>query len=185
MRHGLFYRSEVYLLIRDGVSDMHCMSDAYLAEELEPEYHQKTANGEECYMELEEREDTGLTEVEWSSDLYGTVKMEAHYGLYQKGTENFFDELNFAREHFQQIYDSFLERLFDEYSKNIHLDVWNEETGESERIVFSRKEELHLYLGMKPYIDIKSYNGKCYLGLSFFEHNRLSIEHVFVLYLTD
>ncbi len=33
-----FYYSEVYQLIRDGVSDMHCMSDAYLAEELEREY---------------------------------------------------------------------------------------------------------------------------------------------------
>ncbi len=36
-----FYRSEVYPLIRDGVSDIHCMSDAYLAEELEQEYSQK------------------------------------------------------------------------------------------------------------------------------------------------
>lgn len=36
-----FYHSEVYLLIRDGVSDMHCMSDAYLAEELELEYKMK------------------------------------------------------------------------------------------------------------------------------------------------
>ena len=26
-----FYRSKVYLLLRDGVSDMHCMSDLYLA----------------------------------------------------------------------------------------------------------------------------------------------------------
>ena len=26
-----FYRSEVYCLMRDGVSDMHCMSDEYLA----------------------------------------------------------------------------------------------------------------------------------------------------------
>lgn len=33
-----FYHSEVYTLIRDGVSDMHCMSDAYLAEELVQEY---------------------------------------------------------------------------------------------------------------------------------------------------
>ena len=33
-----FYRSEVYPLLRDGVSDMHCMSDAYLVEELEQEY---------------------------------------------------------------------------------------------------------------------------------------------------
>jgi len=38
---GFFYHSEVYLLMRDGVSDMHCMSDAYLAEELEQEYQEK------------------------------------------------------------------------------------------------------------------------------------------------
>ena len=31
---GFFYHSEVYKLVCDGVSDMHCMSDAYLAEEL-------------------------------------------------------------------------------------------------------------------------------------------------------
>ena len=37
----LFYRSEVYQLMREGVSDMHCMSDAYLAEELEQEYEEK------------------------------------------------------------------------------------------------------------------------------------------------
>lgn len=35
---GIFYRSEVYQLVRDGVSDLHCMSDLYLAEELEREY---------------------------------------------------------------------------------------------------------------------------------------------------
>ncbi len=36
-----FYYSEVYQLIRDGVSDMHCMSDAYLAEDLKQEYQGK------------------------------------------------------------------------------------------------------------------------------------------------
>ena len=36
-----FYHSEVYLLMRDGVSDMHCMSDDYLAEELQQEYAEK------------------------------------------------------------------------------------------------------------------------------------------------
>ena len=36
-----FYHSQVYQLIRDGLSDMHCMSDAYLAEELEQEYEEK------------------------------------------------------------------------------------------------------------------------------------------------
>ena len=38
-----FYHSQVYQLIREGVSDMHCMSDAYLAEELEQEYAEKNA----------------------------------------------------------------------------------------------------------------------------------------------
>ena len=37
---GLFYHSEVYQLVRDGVSDMHCISDAYLVDELEQEYNQ-------------------------------------------------------------------------------------------------------------------------------------------------
>ena len=38
---SFFYHSETYQLIRDGVSDMHCMSDAYLPEELEQEYAEK------------------------------------------------------------------------------------------------------------------------------------------------
>ena len=33
-----FYHSEVYQLMREGVSDMHCMSDAYLTDDLEMEY---------------------------------------------------------------------------------------------------------------------------------------------------
>lgn len=37
----VFYHSEVYQLIRDGVSDMHCMSDTYLAEELRQECQAK------------------------------------------------------------------------------------------------------------------------------------------------
>lgn len=39
-----FYHSELYLLLRDGISDMHCMSDEYLAEELQQEYYQNSAN---------------------------------------------------------------------------------------------------------------------------------------------
>ena len=35
---SFFYHSEVYQLMSEGVSDMHCMSDGYLAEELEIEY---------------------------------------------------------------------------------------------------------------------------------------------------
>ncbi len=33
-----FYHSEVYQLMREGVSDMHCMSDAYLTDDLKTEY---------------------------------------------------------------------------------------------------------------------------------------------------
>ena len=36
-----FYRSELYVLISEGVSDLHCMSDQYLAEELADEYRVK------------------------------------------------------------------------------------------------------------------------------------------------
>ena len=36
-----FYHSQTYQLIRDGVSDMHCMSDLYLVEELRLEYQTK------------------------------------------------------------------------------------------------------------------------------------------------
>ena len=33
-----FYRSREYQLMKDGISDMHCMSDDYLAEDIEKEY---------------------------------------------------------------------------------------------------------------------------------------------------
>ena len=35
---GMFYDSETYKLISEGIADMHCMSDAYLADELMLEY---------------------------------------------------------------------------------------------------------------------------------------------------
>jgi hypothetical protein len=30
----IFYKSEIYVLMNEGISDMHCRSDEYLAEEL-------------------------------------------------------------------------------------------------------------------------------------------------------
>ena len=36
-----FYRSTIYRLISEGVSDLHCMSDEYLTEELIFEYKEK------------------------------------------------------------------------------------------------------------------------------------------------
>ena len=38
---AFFYHSDVYRLVSEGVSDMHCMSDNYLAENLEREYREK------------------------------------------------------------------------------------------------------------------------------------------------
>ena len=38
-----FYHSQLYQLVKDGISDMHCMSDAYLAEDLQIEYENQTA----------------------------------------------------------------------------------------------------------------------------------------------
>ena len=37
-----FYRSETSVLISEGVSDLHCMSDEYLAEELTEEYRNRS-----------------------------------------------------------------------------------------------------------------------------------------------
>ena len=36
-----FYRSDLYPLIKEGVSDLHCMSDKYLADVLTDEYLKK------------------------------------------------------------------------------------------------------------------------------------------------
>jgi hypothetical protein len=38
-----FYRSELYQLVREGVSDLHCMSDDYLADDLLTEYNEQQA----------------------------------------------------------------------------------------------------------------------------------------------
>ena len=37
---NFFYTSRTYDLMSHGISDMHCMSDAYLVDELEQEYNQ-------------------------------------------------------------------------------------------------------------------------------------------------
>lgn len=38
---SVFYHSKIYRLISEGVSDLHCMSDEYLTEELITEYKEK------------------------------------------------------------------------------------------------------------------------------------------------
>ena len=41
---SFFYHSDLYQLVKNGVSDMHCMSDDYLAEDLKEEYQEKLVN---------------------------------------------------------------------------------------------------------------------------------------------
>lgn len=38
---AFFYCSELYRLVKNGVSDMHCMSDLYLTEDLMEEYKRR------------------------------------------------------------------------------------------------------------------------------------------------
>ena len=38
----IFYHSDVYDLVSNGISDMHCMSDGYLVQELEDEQKSKS-----------------------------------------------------------------------------------------------------------------------------------------------
>ena len=41
---AFFYDSDTYKLISEGVADMHCRSDEYLADELMIEYKEKNLN---------------------------------------------------------------------------------------------------------------------------------------------
>ena len=38
---AFFYKSKVYELMREGSSDMHCMSDQYLSKDLSKEYERE------------------------------------------------------------------------------------------------------------------------------------------------
>lgn len=37
----IFYHSDLYFLMKNGISDIHCMSVSWLAEELKEEYNNK------------------------------------------------------------------------------------------------------------------------------------------------
>ena len=65
---GFFYHSEVYKLVCDGVSDMHCMSDVYLADELEQEYAEKADSN----LEPSDNADSESIVVDYNSERYQT-----------------------------------------------------------------------------------------------------------------
>lgn len=41
---NFFYYSEEYQLLREGIADLHCMSDDYIAEDLKEEYEKNRNN---------------------------------------------------------------------------------------------------------------------------------------------
>ena len=53
---SFFYHSELYTLLHEGISDMHCRSDEYLAEELCLEYSEQTGVTQEDHCEAIETE---------------------------------------------------------------------------------------------------------------------------------
>ena len=46
----LFYKSEIYQEMRDGISDMHCRSEKYLAEDLMQEFNMGTTQGFQVFF---------------------------------------------------------------------------------------------------------------------------------------
>ncbi|MDY4221541.1 MAG: DUF3791 domain-containing protein [Candidatus Faecousia sp.] len=57
-----FYGSQVYPLLRDGVSDLHCMSDEYLAEELYLEYQTRKRTSQQGRNSVEIAGEEGNTD---------------------------------------------------------------------------------------------------------------------------
>ena len=53
---SFFYHSDLYTLLHEGISDMHCRSDEYLAEELCLEYSEQTGVTQEDHCEAIETE---------------------------------------------------------------------------------------------------------------------------------
>ena len=107
---NFFYRSTIYRLISEGVSDLHCMSDEYLAEELISEYqverivlgYPKNMNntvGERAVKSLEFKEKlekrTGLPVVMWDERLT-TAEAERtlmETGVRRENRKQFLDQM--------------------------------------------------------------------------------------------
>ncbi len=58
----IFYHSLLYELVSEGVSDMHCMSDAYLVEELENELKERPEDRpEDRFADGQDKDREGLS----------------------------------------------------------------------------------------------------------------------------
>lgn len=121
-------------------------------------------------------ESMGKIMVNCDSRLYGKEKIELNYFLHTLENEDFSDTLKFVQTNYKQLYDLVLEHVFAAYSKNTKWDIWDESTQSLYRIFLKKKEDVHLYVGV-PTIDIMRREDNILLGLSFWEDNRLSIEH--------
>lgn len=124
-------------------------------------------------MELE----YGTIRVKCDSTLYGINQIELDFCLHQEDNQDFSNDLIFIQEHYAELYSSVLSQIFSDYLKNPNKwNIWDEETSTPVQIEFSKKEELHSYIGI-PTLDIMSHEDKVLMGLSFWKNNMLSIEH--------
>lgn len=123
-------------------------------------------------------EDCKKIKVKCDSSLYGVDEIELDCWLHQMDNETFSNELLYIQEHYKQLYDCVLLNIFLSYLKSPKWCIWNEELNNFLRVDFTKKEELHLYIGV-PTIDIMYHENKVVFGLSFWKNNRLSIEHGF------
>lgn len=128
--------------------------------------------------DLDYMESYGKIKVKCDSRFYGTDNMELDYELHPEYEEALFNELLFAQEHYMQLYESVLADIFEKYLKNPKLDVWDESTRSFLRVEFSKKEELHPYIG-NPAIHIAQSETGIVFGLAFWKNNKLAVESGF------
>ncbi len=121
-------------------------------------------------------EKAGTFKVSCDKELFGTEEIELEYVLHQQREENLTEHLLFIQTHFSKMYHIILKGILTAYNKSPKWDVWSDETQTFSRIEFHSCKEIHKYLGM-PTIQVINHKSKILFGFSFFQNNRLSMEH--------
>ena len=75
-----FYHSVTYQLMREGISDMHCMSDLYLADELQIEYTEQYGKRWHLEKGLQMNFSKYIKEV-WQQNLMNQIEFVQALGV--------------------------------------------------------------------------------------------------------
>lgn len=121
-------------------------------------------------------EKSGVFKVICDESFFGLNELELSYYFYQQTEEDFSEYLQFVQEHFIEMYSAVLQGLFMAYSKNPKWDIWDEVTKTFSRMELRDYKAVHQYIGM-PVIEIMRYKEKILTGFSFYQGNRMSVEH--------